>query len=238
MKYLDLSFADPAANLACDEALLELVEAEKGDGILRLWEPSSYFIVLGHSNRLNSEVHDAAVAEEKIPILRRTSGGGAVMQGPGCLNYALVLDAFSRGLTNVRETFRCVLKRHAAVIESLAGTKTRIEGISDLALDGRKFSGNAQYRKSRFVLVHGTFLLRFDLPLIERFLKVPARQPDYRANRPHIEFLTNLNLESARLADALSRAWDAQEESIRVPMERIQTLIDERYGQASWTKKF
>jgi lipoate-protein ligase A len=187
---------------------------------------------------LDSEVHDAAVAEEKIPILRRTSGGGAVMQGPGCLNYALVLDAFSRGLTNVRETFRCVLKRHAAVIGSLAGIKTRIEGISDLALDGRKFSGNAQYRKSRFVLVHGTFLLRFDLPLIERFLKVPARQPDYRANRPHIEFLTNLNLKSARLADALSRAWDAREESIRVPMERIQTLIDERYGRASWTKKF
>ena len=58
MKYLDLTFADPASNLACDEALLELFESTPCDGaLLRLWEPQNYFIVLGHSNRVSDEVN-------------------------------------------------------------------------------------------------------------------------------------------------------------------------------------
>lgn len=239
MKYLDLSFAESAANLACDEALLELFEAEKeGDAILRIWESPAHFIVLGHSNRFDAEVNGVVCAERKIPILRRVSGGGAVVQGPGCLNYSLVLEARSLGLMNVRETFCFVLERHADVIESLVGVKARIQGISDLTVGERKVSGNAQYRKSRYVLVHGTFLLSFDLSLIAQCLKIPPRQPDYRQNRPHLEFVTNLNIESARLRDALRIAWSAEEEWTATPLNRIRTLVDERYSREAWSRKF
>jgi len=238
MKYLDVSFADPAAQLACDEALLELFEAEQeGDAILRVWESPAHFVVLGHANRWDAEVDQEACAERKIPILRRVSGGGAVIQGPGCLNYALVLEARSLGLMNVRETFRFVLERHAHVIESLAAVKARIQGISDLTVNERKVSGNAQYRKSRYVLVHGTFLLSFELSLIARCLKIPPRQPDYRQNRQHLEFVTNLNIESARLRDALRTAWSAEEEWNAIPVNRIRTLAEERYRQQAWSRK-
>lgn len=239
MKYLDLSFNDPAVNLACDEALFEVFETEKlDDGVLRVWEPRNHFIVLGHSNRLSSEVNLTACAEGKIPILRRISGGGAVMQGPGCLNYSLILNIQTHGVKSIRDAFLYVLQRHRRAIGALIGAKTCIKGISDLTLAGRKFSGNAQYRKSQHVLVHGTFLLEFELFLVDRYLKIPAKQPDYRHNRPHLEFITNLKLESAQVREGLRNAWNAGDESPVVPLPRIETLVRERYGREEWSRKF
>src|SRR5262245_54823657 len=239
MKYLDLSFANPAANLACDEALLEFFETAKPDGgILRVWEPSGYFIVLGHSNRLRSEVHLSASTEKRIPILRRISGGGTVLQGPGCLNYSLILNIQTYRLHTILDTYRFVLQRHRQFIQTLSGAKTRIQGISDLTTAGRKFSGNAQYRKVHYVLVHGTFLLQFDLTLIDRCLKLPARRPDYRCDRPHLEFLTNLKLDSGRVGEGLRAAWGAADEFFPVPHARIEALVEQRYARTDWSEKF
>ncbi|HKX51683.1 MAG TPA: lipoate--protein ligase family protein, partial [Candidatus Binatia bacterium] len=92
MQYIELTLPDPASNLACDEALVELFEARRAtDGLLRIWEPESHFIVLGHSNRIDSEVDVAACESERLSIFRRLSGGGTVVQGAGCLNYSLIL---------------------------------------------------------------------------------------------------------------------------------------------------
>jgi lipoate-protein ligase A len=239
MKYLDLSFNDPAVNLACDEALLDFFESEKpGDGLLRVWEPRNHFIVLGHSNRLSSEVDLVACLERRLPILRRISGGGAVMQGPGCLNYSLILNIQTHGVKSIRDAFLYVLQRHCGAIGALIGTKACIKGISDLTVAGRKFSGNAQYRKSQYVLVHGTFLLEFELFLVDRYLKIPAKQPNYRHDRPHLEFITNLKLESVQVREGLRNAWNASEESPVVPLPRIETLVRERYGREEWSRKF
>jgi lipoate---protein ligase len=239
MKYLDLSFATPAMNLACDEALLELCEnGETDNALLRIWEPQSHFVVLGHANRLRSEVNLAACTENRISILRRLSGGGAVMQGPGCLNYCLILNGHAHRLRNINETFRYVLERHRRLIGQIAGLDVRIEGISDLAVGGRKISGNAQYRKARYILVHGTFLLNFDLSMIARFLRMPGKQPAYRQHRPHSEFTTNLNLKSAQVRAGIRDSWQAVEEFSEVPFARMEALVRERYGRDEWSKKF
>ena len=239
MKYLDLTFANPATNLACDEALLELYESEKtDDALLRVWEPRDHFIVLGHSNRLHSEVKFSACQRDQIPILRRVSGGGAVMQGPGCLNYCLVLNAQALRLPSIGAAFRYVLERHCRLIGQLAGVQVSMQGSSDLTVAGRKFSGNAQYRKARYVLVHGTFLLNFDLSMIARFLRMPAKQPAYREHRSHLEFITNLNLTSMQVRDCIKDGWNAVEEFPDVPLARMEALVKERYGREEWSKKF
>lgn len=239
MKYLDLTFADASASLACDEALLELLEREQiSTDCLRVWEPKNYFVVLGHANHLRSEVNVEACRENHVAILRRISGGGTVLQGPGCLNYSLFLDSRKRGLGNIAVTFDYVLQRHRRLFRRLCGAPVRVEGISDLTLAGRKFSGNAQYRKSRFVLVHGTFLLNLDLRLMASCLAIPTRQPDYRQHRSHIEFVANLNVDSARVRRGLRQSWQARESFNEIPLARIDALVRERYGNASWSEKF
>src|ERR1044071_4819214 len=77
----------PVENLACDEALLDECESSDVPGFVRFWESSSYFVVLGYGKHLEQEVFSEVCAQENIPILRRCSGGGTVVQGPGCFNY-------------------------------------------------------------------------------------------------------------------------------------------------------
>ena len=239
MKFLELTFEEPPANLACDEALLETVETgASSDECLRLWEAKKYFVVLGHSDQILSNVNVVACNDCDVPILRRMSGGGTVVQGPGCLNYSLILKNDPRLIGNIRDTFQYVLERHRQLVEDLCGLAVRIDGISDLTLGGLKVSGNAQYRKARFVLVHGTFLLSFDLRLIENYLPLPARQPSYRNRRPHLQFITNLNIDSASLREGLRTAWAASEFLNDVPFARIDQLVRARYERTDWLEKF
>ncbi len=118
------------------------------------------------------------------------------------------------------------------------GMEICINGISDLTSAGRKFSGNAQYRKSQAVLVHGTFLLNFDLSMIERCLQIPPKQPEYRFNRCHRDFVTNLNIEARCALELLSECWNADGKLNDIPWERIDSLVGSRYGTADWTQKF
>jgi lipoate---protein ligase len=239
LKYLDLAFDDPAHNLACDEALLQLVESgQVKDEILRVWEPAQYFVVLGHANSIRAEVNFPACQEDRVSILRRMSGGGTVLQGPGCFNYSLFLNDAMHRFRTVKEGFRYVLERHKKIVQALTGCEVALEGISDLAIEARKFSGNAQYRKSRAVLIHGTFLLDFDLSLIARYLQLPGKQPAYRQNRSHLQFLTKLPVHSAELREHLQESWNARAALDKIPINRIEVLVRERYGRKEWSEKF
>ena len=171
--HIDITFGTPERNLACDEALLDLVEEGYEHEILRFWEPQQYFIVLGSSNKVQQEVHVEACEADGIPILRRHSGGGTVLQGPGCLNYSLILKINPDGPTrNITDTTNYIMLRHAEAISNLIGEKVEVKGSSDLTIAGRKFSGNAQRRKRRALLFHGTFLCAIDLARLEEFLRV------------------------------------------------------------------
>src|SRR5438309_745877 len=112
MQILDLTLSTPAENLALDEALLEWAEEKKPDAeFLRLWESPRPMVVVGRSSRVAKEVNESACCERRIPILRRSSGGAAVVAGPGCLMYALVLSY------NTRPELRDISRAHAFVLD-------------------------------------------------------------------------------------------------------------------------
>jgi len=135
MLLLDLTLDSPAENLALDEALLLAAESgAQAEEVLRLWEPRQFMIVLGSSSRMLKEVRLANTRQRRIEILRRSSGGAAVMAGPGCLMYALVLDRRRRAeLRGIDTTHRWVLDRLVAALAPLVpGVACR--GTSDLVL--------------------------------------------------------------------------------------------------------
>ncbi|OGQ75072.1 MAG: hypothetical protein A3G94_05170 [Deltaproteobacteria bacterium RIFCSPLOWO2_12_FULL_60_16] len=240
MKYLDITFPTPQHNLACDEALVHWCEgSSSSDEILRFWQPPDYFVVLGHSSKIDSDIDVPSCQANRIPIFRRCSGGGTVLQGPGCLDYSLILRIDHRGpLQGISQTNSFVLESLKRALEPLIGPGVEIQGQSDLAFGTRKFSGNAQYRKRRFLLFHGTFLLDFDIPLMDRLLAIPSKQPPYRQNRSHGDFVTNLHLPPGRVKEALKQAWGAAEELKDLSLESIERLVRERYGKEEWNAKF
>lgn len=238
MYFLDQTFSTPEHNLACDEALLDLCEEGSADELLRFWEPQQYFVVLGSSNKVQLEVNVDTCNADGIPILRRHSGGGTVLQGPGCLNFSLILKINPDGPThNITDTTNYIMLRHAEAISNLTREEVEIKGSSDLTIAGRKFSGNAQRRKLKALLFHGTFLLDFHLALIEKYLKQPLKQPEYRARRNHREFVTNIPLDASIVKAALVRRWKTSKELDALPMQRIEDLVREKYSSTEWNFK-
>src|SRR6266566_4412628 len=150
MKYCDLTLATPAENLACDEALLDLCDQGLSGELLRFWEPARYFVVLGYASKVAQEVNLSFCQLSAIPVLRRCTGGGTVLQGPGCLNYSLILRIPDSGpLRSIPATNDFILKRHQSALAALLRAPVEIRGHTDLAIGGLKFSGNAQRRKKR-----------------------------------------------------------------------------------------
>ena len=249
MRHLDLTLPSPAENLACDEALLDWREQNGGEEILRFWESPEPFIVAGYANKIATEVNVANCEVKKIPILRRCSGGGTVLQGRGCLNYALILRiAENSPLAGISSANKFIMERNREAIESEVRSqkpeaRILISGHTDLTLNPQlstlnKFSGNSQRRHKHFLLFHGTFLLNFDLALVSEFLRMPSKQPDYRKERSHGEFLTNLNLSADEVKAALKKIWKANSPLEDPPLEEIKKLAREKYSAREWNFKF
>jgi lipoate-protein ligase A len=239
MELIRFDSDDPRAHLACDEALLEEAEAGRCTESLRLYELTAPAVVIGVGQRWREAVHEEACAADGVPVLRRSSGGGAVVLGPGCLCYSLVLDAQRRPeLAGVRSTHAWAIGRIARAL-SRPGLEIRQAGLSDLALGERKVGGSAQRRRKRFVLQHGTLLYGFDLALMDRYLHHPADEPDYRSDRAHGEFCANLPLPRDEMERALRAAFDvpadipAADRTADLAPALIALLVT-RYANPAW----
>lgn len=238
MQHIEYSNDSAARLLAFDHALLDEREELGGEDVLVFWESPVPFVVLGYTQSAAREANMQECARLQIPILRRISGGGAVLQGRGCLNYSLVLRIENRPeLANLSDTNRFLMQTARDAWQPLVQEKIEVRGVSDLTVGGLKFSGNAQRRRRKYLLFHGTFLYDFDLDLLHRVLEMPSRQPEYRSNRNHRDFVTNLRVSPYAIKSALKNAWNANRVLETVPTERIETLAREVYSQSSWNLK-
>ncbi|HZZ81581.1 MAG TPA: lipoate--protein ligase family protein [Gemmataceae bacterium] len=235
MRRLDLILPTLVENLALDEALLLDAEAG-GPEVLRLWQWPSHAVVLGAGGRIGDDVHEEACRIDNVPIARRSSGGGTVLLGAGCLLFSLVLR-FDRhpALGDLHASYRYIFDRIRIALKPSVGPVS-LQGSSDFVLGDRKFSGNAQQRKRTHFLHHGSLLYDFDFTALDRYLKPPPRQPEYRRQRTHADFLVNLPLDPAMLAQKLCDAWEV-EALATWPEKLVQQLVEERYSQSQWIRR-
>jgi lipoate-protein ligase A len=191
--------------IECLQKEWTLFEAAERDGtgaIFLLWEVRRPVVVLGHTGTVE-EVFEPACALDDVPILRRRTGGGSVVLGPGCLNYGLIISLVSHpALRDVSASYRFILQR---IVQAVGVPGLTIEGSADLVFRGRKVSGNAQRRGQRTLIHHGTLLYDFDAGLAAKYLREPVRHPEYRARRTHAEFLGNLPVSAPDLRTRLER---------------------------------
>ena len=232
---LELSLGSPAAELALDEALLvEAEEAPASREALRIWSFASSVVVIGRGSKRDVEVDREYCDWEGIPVLRRCSGGAAIVGGPGCLMYSLVLDLRRRAdLRRVDAAHAWVMSRLLKAV-SCQVSGVRWQGTCDLTLAGRKFSGNSLRIARDHLLYHGTILHAADLGRLQRCLRTPPRQPDYRGGRDHLDFVTNVELDPARLTEDLAEGFNAIAPPREWPRELTERLLAERYNDPAW----
>jgi len=237
MRVLDISFALPEENLAFDEVLLNAIEAGEAEDTLRFWESPSFFVVLGVAQAMRQEADAASCLRDGVPIHRRCSAGGAVVQGPGCLNFSLVLALeHNRHIQTIRSSYCYILGAIAAVFNARR-VPVRIEGISDLAVDGLKVSGNSQRRRKRSILHHGTLLYQLESRAVARYLKEPCKRPAYRGLRVHQQFMGRLPLDAVALRQVVREAFGADgcgDVPAVAELDAMRLLVEEKYRCKDW----
>jgi len=236
MKLLDLTLPTPDENLALDEALLD--EAEAGgrpQDTLRIWESPEPLIVVGRSSKVAVEVNLSAARKNGVAVRRRCSGGAAIVAAPKCLMYAAVLSyELHPHLQMLDEAHRFVLGHIRSGLETI-GIQAELCGTSDLAILGRKFSGNSLRCKRTHLLYHGTLLCKgYRTEMIAELLGTPPRQPDYRQGRDHRSFVTTLPAEVADVRKAVVAGWPIEGVTSDWPRSRTAQLVAERYSRPSW----
>jgi len=254
MRFLEATLSTLEENLALDEALLEAAESGRGAGaVLRVWEWSLPAVVVGRASRVAQEVRLDRCRRRNVPVMRRCSGGAAVVIGPGCWMYTLVLPLSDRIPRQPDRMHAAVLNPIAAALSAHVPGVVRA-GISDLARDAtfaddaetaspgspqarnpapRKFSGNSLRCRKDWMLYHGTVLYDFDIGLVGELLAMPPRRPDYRGQRDHAAFLCNLPLDRAAIRQALRSAWNAWEPLRDPPLAELQAVLP-RYRDPAW----
>ena len=226
--------------LALDEALLDEAEAGRLAGpVVRTWQADRPTVVVGSSSRLDEEVDREACRRLGVAVLRRPSGGATVVLGPGCIMWA-VITPHSK-VPPIDAIHTAMLAPLASALSTAAGRPVLRVGTSDLAVqltDGtRKVSGNALRIRKRSVLYHGTMLDDFRLELVGQLLRHPPREPGYRQQRLHTEFLANLGLGRVAIDAAVRTAFGAERVEPAWPVQQVEDLVATRYKQASWTER-
>ena len=177
-------------NLAVDERLAQ-ESAQTGKRILRFWWGSETpTAVLGCGDKPEAALDIDECARRGVGWVKRVTGGGTVLQTPDVFNYSYT--APESGCFDMKRVFEQGAELVIGALEQF-GVSAQQRGISDVAVGDLKISGNAQARKWKAILLHGTLMLGIDRELMEAVLRHPHKEPDYRGGRNHSDFIVTLN---------------------------------------------
>lgn len=168
MEYVESPCTDPRWNLALEEYLFTC--ADRSQDYFMLWQNDSA-VVVGKNQNVAEEVNEAFARAGGITVVRRLSGGGAVYHDLGNLNFTFITDTGRRPEIDFLRFCRPVVQ----TLRSM-GVPAEISGRNDLTLQGKKFSGSAQWIQNGRVLHHGTLLFCSDLERAARVLRAGAKK--------------------------------------------------------------
>lgn len=167
MIYVINNSNNPFFNHAAEEYLIN----EFNEEISMLWinRPS---ILIGRNQNTISEINLDYVKANNIDVVRRLSGGGTVFNDLGNMNFTFITfrNTSNQCIKNGFEKFALPVI-HA--LKSL-GIDATFNGRNDITIDGKKFSGNAQYFQKNKLLHHGTILYDCDMTKLSQALKSKA----------------------------------------------------------------
>ena len=179
---------------------------------LDIWVPDDIFVVLGSSNKAETECHLDACQKNKIHILKRYGGGGAVVLHPGCVILSLGLwvghfyqnDYYFKWIND-------------SLIQSLKAKWPEFaeldqNGISDITMGAKKIAGTSLFRSRNYLLYQASIMVDPKPDLMESYLAHPSKEPEYREGKNHTEFVSGLKsrkpeLTSGDLADYLKAEY-------------------------------
>lgn len=236
MRLIDNPSTDPAFNHALEEYFFTSSPEE----CFILWQ-NAPCVLIGKNQDAAAEIDEDYCAARHIPVIRRITGGGAVYNDLGNINFGFV----SHDASDVFADFRRFTAPVIAALRAL-GVEAELSGRNDLLIGGRKFSGNAQHRSGGRTLHHGTLLFSSDLAAVSAALRINPAKFEGRGVRSVSSRVTNIrdhlscpmpvaefrgflmDFVGVRLENAVPYSPD---ETDRIAVRRLQT---EKYAADRW----
>lgn len=194
-----------------------------GNGML-VWQPEDTVIVLGQSNTTERSLITENVEADNIRVTKRPTGGEAVVL---TRQMAVITVAREfREMTSSKDFFKVINGMMLDMLSDLGVNNYGTKGISDITIGNRKILGSSMHRRENRLVYHGVLNISEDPGIFERYLKHPGREPDYRLNRRHCEFVTSLknegyNIEYKDIADIFNSY-----KNFIVPLNNYSTAYD------------
>jgi lipoate-protein ligase A len=171
-RFLNTGHRSAFENMAIDESILVHNSKDISPPTLRFygWTPSA--VSIGYFQSMHQEVDVDACKTHGADVIRRITGGGAVFHEHE-LTYSFIcrenLEFISK---NILDSYKQICGGIIKGFE-LMGLKADFVPLNDIAINGKKVSGNAQTRRQGCILQHGTILLKVDPEKMFSLLKVP-----------------------------------------------------------------
>ena len=186
-RFIDTGINNGFINMAIDEAMLDAHLRGLVPPTLRLyrWSPSA--LSLGYFQSLEEDVYQERCFELGIDIVRRLTGGRAVLH-QNELTYSIVASDKYGFPKSVEKSYKLLSKGLIAAYRILGlevcfvpyerGLSSAAcftsAGSADLTFQGRKIAGSAQFRKDDSILQHGSLPISLDPQLLSYILKFPS----------------------------------------------------------------
>jgi len=228
--------------LALEEVAFIRVRAD-GIPIIRSWRTIPRALTIGRFQCSRGEVDLDLANELGIPVVRRMSGGGAVLndgEGEFAFSVTSPTDLFPGGITGA---YSKVLGWVNASLEGL-GLDTYVEGSSIYLRDVGKVSGSSMRWTWDTVQVHGTILHSMDSDLMKRLLwgrfGCSDGTPSIRKEVAPVGSLTGLSIEELKslvingIFPGIQREesiWSDEESKVS------RDYLRDRYGNDGWNLK-
>lgn len=163
----------PRMNLALDEVLTTRVGAGLRRPTLRIWEWDESAVVIGSFQSYRNEVDPEGAAKHGFDVVRRISGGGAMMMAAGqIITYSLYVPAaLVQGMT-FADSYAFLDDWVLQALRSL-GIDAVYQPLNDIAGPSGKIGGAAQKRLANGgVLHHATLSYDIDGQMMTEVLRI------------------------------------------------------------------
>ena len=188
-------------NLALEQHLAQNVH--KNQLILFIWQNKSC-VVIGRNQNAFKECRTDVLSEDGVTLSRRLSGGGAVYQDMGNLNFTFCSH----------DEDSDIARQHRVILEAcrILEINASVSGRNDLLTEGCKFSGNSFYSHDGRCFHNGTILLDVDLKKMEKCLspskmKLASKAVDSVRSRVINLRTIRPDVDSTKMCDALKKAF-------------------------------
>jgi lipoate-protein ligase A len=228
-------FTDPYFNIAAEEYFVK----HATEDICMIWINEQSVIIGKHQNAF-AEINYPFIHKNKIPVIRRISGGGAVYHDTGNVNFTFIKKTDKANQVDFGKFTSIIVK----FIQSF-GLEVNVSKRNSLFIGNLKFSGHAEHIFHDRVLHHGTILYNTDLQLLQLSLN-PEKEYQGKAMQSVRNEVTNIapllsqSIEIHQFVDKLvawlkeyyagSSAYEIQHDEL----EAIEYLSESKYKTWQW----